>query len=100
MTNVFTGDFNGDGRCDIGVTGTAQQSDRSWYVRYGDGKGGFANQTVYGWGNGATNVFTGDFDGNRKWDIGVTGTRDQPDGQWYIRYNGGTSVRSASRRYR
>ncbi len=84
VTNVFTGDFDGDGKWDIGVTGTAAQGDRNWYILYGDGKGNFGRQTVFSWGNGVTNVFTGDFDGDGKWDIGVTGTAEQGDRNWYI----------------
>jgi hypothetical protein len=90
LTNAFTGDFNGDGYWDIGVTGTADQSDRAWYILYGDGRGNFGAQTRYFWGNGLTNVFTGDFNGDHKWDIGVTGTAEQANGHWYIRYNNGT----------
>jgi hypothetical protein len=89
VTNVFSGDFNGDGKWDIGVTGTAAQKDRYWYIRYGDGKGGFGNETSYWWGNGVTNVFTGDFNGDGKWDIGVTGTAAESDRRWYIRYGDG-----------
>jgi hypothetical protein len=89
VTNIFTGDFNGDGKWDIGVTGTAAQNDRNWYIRYGDGKGSFGNQTTYWWGNGVTNVFTGDFNGDGKWDIGVTGTSAQKERTWYMRYGNG-----------
>ncbi|HEX4421080.1 MAG TPA: VCBS repeat-containing protein [Kofleriaceae bacterium] len=86
VTNVFAGDFNGDGLWDIGATGTAAQTDRNWYIRYGNGQGNFGNQTFYDWGNGATNVFTGDFDGNKVWDIGVTGAMTANDPFWFIRY--------------
>jgi hypothetical protein len=41
----------------------------------------------YHWGNDVTNVFTGDFDGNGGWDIGVTGTREQGYRKWHIRPN-------------
>ena len=88
-TNVFTGDFDGDGKWDIGVTGTATQGDRDWYILYGDGQGNFGRPTTYHWGNGVTNVFTGDFDGNGKWDIGVTGTATQGDRNWYFGYGDG-----------
>jgi hypothetical protein len=89
VTNVFSGDFNGDGKWDIGVTGTAAQKDRYWYIRYGDGKGSFGNETTYWWGNGVANLFTGDFNGDGKWDIGVTGTANDRDRTWYIRYGDG-----------
>jgi alpha-tubulin suppressor-like RCC1 family protein len=88
VTNVFTGNFNRDHLWDIGVTGTASESDRNWYIRYGDGFGHFSNQTVYDWGNGnVTNVFTGDFNRDGLWDIGVTGTASESDRNWYIRYH-------------
>jgi len=90
VKNVFSGDFDGDKKWDIGVTGTHADSDHNWYIRYGDGLGGFSASTMYAWGNGVTNVFTGDFDGDGYWDIGVTGTAQESDRNWYIRYGNGT----------
>jgi len=89
ITKVFSGDFDGDGIWDIGVTGAAGEGDGHWYIRYGDGHGGYGRQTAYNWENTLTNVFTGDFDGDGYWDIGVTGTAAENNGSWYIRYGDG-----------
>jgi hypothetical protein len=96
LHNVFTGDFNGDGFWDIGVTHTQAENDAAsadqrgtWYIRYNDRKGSFSTEDSinYHWGNGSHNVFTGDFNHDGYWDIGVTDTETQSLKAWYIRYN-------------
>jgi hypothetical protein len=53
--------------------------------------GSFSGETDYYWGNGVTNAFSGDFNGDHQWDISVTGTADQSVRNWYIRYNDNSS---------
>jgi hypothetical protein len=61
-TNIFTGDFNGDGFWDIGAYDI--NNDRNWYIRYGDGRGSFGQETKYYWpvySKNNANIFTGKF---------------------------------------
>jgi hypothetical protein len=86
---VFAGDFNGDGEWDVGVYNA--NSDGNWLIRYGDGSGNFSNQTVWNWGpfgNPDNRVFTGDFNSDGKWDVGMYNPNS--DGNWFIRYGDGT----------
>ncbi|CAM1365363.1 FG-GAP repeat domain-containing protein [Tenacibaculum xiamenense] len=82
----YTGDFNGDGKWDIGLYNPNLKGE--WFIKYGSGSGSFDNQTVFAWGvfpNGK--VFTGDFNGDSKWDIGLYNPNGL--GNWYILYNTG-----------
>ena len=71
---VFTGDFNGDGKWDIGLYNPNPENRRKFVIQYGDGNGQFGNQTDWEWSTGeydGDKVFTGDFNGDGKWDIGL-----------------------------
>jgi hypothetical protein len=61
--NIFTGDFNGDGKWDVGAFNP--NGHRNFYINYGDGKGGFGGQTVWQWLQlpSDADIFTGDFNG-------------------------------------
>ncbi len=80
----YAGDFNGDGKSDIGLW----EKDRgNWYIRYGDGTGQFSNQSLYKWNaNPEAQPFIGDFNGDGKDDIGVW---EKNTGLWYVRYGKG-----------
>ncbi len=76
---VITGDFDGDGKDDIGI----KENSGTWRIRYATNtRGQFGNETTYTWPTGAGTIITGDFDGDGKDDIGV---KDN-SGNWYIRY--------------
>lgn len=79
--HIITGDFNGDGLCDIGVEG-----DGEWYIRFNvEGRKFAANDDIhFKWGNSHHNVFAGDFNGDGLADIGC---EDRKNGTWYIRFN-------------
>ena len=80
----FVGDFNGDGKADIGYWSS---SENKWYIRYGDGTGVFDNETSYDWTVDASSlVFVADFDGDGYDDLGV---RNPSTSNWYIRYGNG-----------
>ncbi len=86
---VFTGDFDGDGKWDVGLYNPNNQG--NFYIHYGNGTGTFSSQTAWHWGvfPGAQ-VFTGDFDGNGKWDVGLYNPNNQ--GNFYIQYGDGTGA--------
>jgi hypothetical protein len=66
---VAVGDFNGDGRRDLAVTGLGGVS-----ILLGDGTGAFAAPVFYATGDGfAAQVAVGDFDGDGKADLAVAG---------------------------
>ena len=68
---VFTGDFDGDGRWDVGLYNPLD-GDGNFFIQYGDGAGGFGRQTAWHWGVfPSAQVFTGDFNGDGKWDVGL-----------------------------
>jgi FG-GAP-like repeat len=73
---VVTGDFNGDGRTDIAATGAAGWT--SIPVAFSNGDGSFAttNQFVWhfpGWAAQGSKVVAGDFDGDGRADLALTG---------------------------
>jgi len=88
-SHPFTGDFDGDGKWDIGLYDPNGNGD--WFIRYGDGDGQFQRQTAFKWGVFEnTNPFTGDFNGDKKWDIGLYNPNG--NGDWFIWYGNGTGV--------
>ncbi|OQY57773.1 MAG: hypothetical protein B6245_15310 [Desulfobacteraceae bacterium 4572_88] len=59
-TQVFTGDFDGDGLWDVGLYNPNSRG--NFYIRYGDGKGNFSRQTEWNWGvYSIAQVITGEF---------------------------------------
>jgi len=70
---TITGDFNGDGKTDVGVNYTWSGGNKT-YIALSNGKGGFGalKETIHSttsWGT-SWRVRTGDFDGDGKTDIG------------------------------
>ena len=71
-TSIFTGDFNGDGLSDIGAFNP--NLNQATFIRFGLGDGTFASpRPSFTWNIDPTNaqIFTGDFNGDGFWDIGV-----------------------------
>jgi hypothetical protein len=88
---AFTGDFNGDGVLDIGLYNPNNL--RNWYIQYGDGLGNFGNQTAWSWVASTpigSQVFTGDFNGDGYWDIGLFNPNNLQN--WYIQYGDGSGA--------
>jgi hypothetical protein len=92
LTNILTGDVNGDGRSDaIGWDPTTG----NWLVGLSQGVSGFTTQT---WGNWSTstswtNVMTGDFNGDGLTDI--VG-QNPTTGTWYVAQSTGTSFTTSA----
>jgi hypothetical protein len=85
---VLSGDFDGDGIWDVALY-NPHGTDGSFFIRYGDGKGGFGRQTVWKWGvYPAAQPFAGDFDGDGKFDVGLYNPHGT-DGKFYIQYGDG-----------
>jgi|GEM_PF-2615047 len=92
----FTGDFNGDGKWDIGLYNPNGNGD--WFIQYSEGNGQFQNQTSFSWGVFThTNTFTGDFNGDKKWDIGLYNPNG--NGIWFILYGNGAGSFSGQTDY-
>jgi hypothetical protein len=85
---VFSGDFNGDGKWDVGLY-NPNATDGNFFIQYGNGAGGFSSQTAWHWGVFPQGqVFTGDFNKDGKWDVGVYNPSGN-DGNFYIQYGNG-----------
>ncbi len=85
---VFAGDFNADGKWDIGLYNPLT-NDGNFFIRYGNGNGTFSGETAWPWAYFPTaQVFTGDFNGDKKWDVGLHNPLN--DGRTYIQYGTGT----------
>ncbi|MEZ5964536.1 MAG: M12 family metallo-peptidase [Planctomycetota bacterium] len=95
VRSVFTGDFNGDGKADVGaLVGTSD-----WRFRMSSGTGWQSADPRWdlSWdmGPGVRSVFTGDFNGDGKADVGaLVGTSD-----WRFRMSSGTGWQSADPRW-
>jgi hypothetical protein len=93
----LVGDFNGDGKADIGVyiPRTAQGNSR-WVVKLNQGNGTFANRyyiDVRDIGGVGELPLVGDFNGDRKADIGVYIPRTaQGDCRWVVKLNQGNGT--------
>lgn len=92
----FAGDWNGDGKTDIG----ARTRDGRWYVAFSSGTG-FTGTAQWASGlaseladpaNAPYRLITGDWNGDLKTDVGVK-TRD---GRWLISLNTGSSFAPAT----
>jgi hypothetical protein len=84
---VFTGDFDGDGFWDVGLYNPNNEG--HFFVQYGAGDGTFGGQTLWTWGVfPSAQVFTGDFDGDGFWDVGLYNPNNL--GNFYIQYGAGT----------
>ena len=71
----LTGDFNGDGRADIALTGVSGWSTLPMAFSNGDGTFRVTNQPIVDFASlsVAANVLPGDFNGDKKADIALTG---------------------------
>lgn len=92
---VFSGDWNGDGKTDIG----AKARDGRWYIAFSSGTGfvsprlalsGFVNENIDSGGGGFT-ILIGDWDGDGRSDIGVKSN----DGRWFSASSNGSSFVNA-----
>lgn len=63
------GDFNGDGKEDIGIY--RQAGSPAWFFKTSNGNGLDESTTTLNWGFDGATPFTGDFDGDGKDDIGL-----------------------------
>ncbi|HEY0476616.1 MAG TPA: glycoside hydrolase domain-containing protein [Kofleriaceae bacterium] len=75
---VVAGDFNGDGRMDIGAIGAGVDGHSvDLLVALANASGGFSPMTNWrhadGYGWNGMNVIAGDFNGDGRWDIGAIG---------------------------
>lgn len=95
----ITGDWNGDGKTDIGL----MSRDGRWYTAISNGTTfintvlalqNFGNQNLDGGGGGIMPV-TGDWNGDKKTDIGI----HTFDGRWYLADSTGTGTGFANARF-
>ena len=87
FARVFSGDFNGDGKYDVGLY--SPNGKGLFYINYGTGAGAFTGQTTWKWGvfGKGTQLITGDFDGDKKWDLCLYNPNGA--GTFYIQYGDG-----------
>jgi len=71
--SVAVGDFNGDGKLDLAVTNSA---DNTVSVLLGNGDGTFQAHVDYATGNRPTSVVVGDFNGDGKLDLAIANGTD------------------------
>lgn len=87
---VFTGDFDGDGRWDVGLYNPLGW-DGNFFIQYGDGRGSFGRQTAWPWGVFAgAQVITGDWNRDGRWDIGLANPLG--DGRIFTQLGHGTGA--------
>jgi hypothetical protein len=86
----ITGDWNGDGKTDIGL----KSKDGRWFTAVSDGSGQFINQAQWLSNFGNDNAdpggapflpITGDWNGDGKTDIGLKSN----DGRWFVSFSSG-----------
>jgi hypothetical protein len=85
--NIFCGDFNKDGKDDIGV-----YINGNWHTRLNIGNGQFAYDNKTEWDCSPDFIVSGDFNGDGFDDICVNKHSDPAsldEGEWIIRYNDG-----------
>ncbi|MFD5087467.1 DUF5703 domain-containing protein [Kitasatospora sp. NPDC058406] len=80
----FGGDFNGDGKLDLGTW--SNNPSGSWKIRYGTGTT-FGGESSFTWtAQPGASLVTGDFNGDGRTDLGIW----QTNGYLYIRYSNGS----------
>ena len=100
---MATGDFNGDGKQDLAVTNT---TDNTVSILFGRGDGTFQPAVAYKVGGSPSGVTVGDFTGDGKPDLAiaivmfVVRQRAAEQGQWHIRPPGHLSRRQQPDRHR
>ena len=95
---VFTGRFNKeDNYWDIGLYNSNNSG--NFYILYGNGNGRFGKRTNWHWGDyPGAKVFSGDFNGDNLWDIGLYNKADQ--GNFYMQHGDGVGGFSDERVFR
>jgi flagellar hook assembly protein FlgD/predicted Zn-dependent protease with MMP-like domain len=99
----IVGDFNGDGRDDIGVYVPNGNKDARWVVKFNQGNGNFAAGTRYDidrrdiGGVGETPI-VGDFNGDGRDDIGVYVPKAK-DARWVVKFNQGNGSFASGTRF-
>jgi hypothetical protein len=84
----IVGDFNDDGKIDIGVRRT---DNGVWYFAFSDGQGNYFNTRNFTWAGDSAGLasfqpIVGDFNGDGKTDIGL---RRRDTGVWYFAFSDG-----------